>query len=337
MTAQPSRPELNNPYWGALKPVLTALVEGVPNLLDDQAPSRQLREATSAFTAALQSEAEPSLDSTVGRVPLTLTGALSLVATAKALLDSAEQLDWPGSGAAKEGLTAALSRLEDQIGVTWRRQQAHRIRGLYVIIDPQVTDGRDPMDIARGAVQGGARMLQLRDKLRDKGEILPLATELQKLCQANDVLLIINDHVDLAATIGPDLVGVHVGQTDLPVAHARRVLAPQQVLGRSNREIPLLIESQEMGADHVAFGAIYPTSTKPGGKGPQGPERVKEARAVTQVPLVCIGGITAENVAPVVEAGADAICVTAAIGLAAEPEAAALRLVEAIRTAGGKI
>ncbi len=337
MTAQPSRPELNNPYWGALKPVLTALVEGVPYLLDDRASSRQIREATAAFTSAPRAETEPSLDSTVGRVPLTLIGALSMVATAKALLDSAEQLEWPGSGGAKEGLTAALSGLEDQIGVTWRRQQAHRIRGLYVIIDPQVTDGRDPMDIARGAVQGGARMLQLRDKLRDKGEILPLATGLQKLCQANDVLLIINDHVDLAATVGPDSVGVHVGQTDLPVANARRVLAPQQVLGRSNREIPLLIESQEMGADHVAFGAIYPTSTKPGGKGPQGPERVKEARAVTQLPLVCIGGITAENVAPVVEAGADAICVTAAVGLAAEPEAAALRLVEAIRTAGGKI
>ena len=337
MTARPSRPELNNPYWGALKPVLTALLEGVPNLLDDRSSSRQVRVATEAFTAALRAETGPTPDPAVSSVPLTLTGALSLVETAKALLESAELLEWPGSGSAQAGLFAGLIGLEDEIGVTWRRQQAHRVRGLYVIIDPQVTGGREPMDIARGAVQGGARMLQLRDKLRDKGEILPLATELQQLCQANDVLLIINDHVDLAATVGPDSVGVHVGQTDLPVAHARRVLAPQQVLGRSNREIPLLIESQEMGADHVAFGAIYPTSTKPGGKGPQGPERVKEARAVTQVPLVCIGGITAENVAPVVEAGADAICVTAAIGLAAEPEAAALRLVEAIRTAGGKI
>ena len=337
MTARPSRPELNEPCWVALKSVLTALVEGVPNLLNDPASSRQVREATEAITAALDAETGPPPDFAVSSAPLTLTAALSLVETARALLDSAELLEWPGGGAAKEGLGGALSGLEDMIGVTLRRQQAHRIRGLYVIIDPQVTNGRDPMDIARGAVQGGARMLQLRDKLRDKGEILPLAVELQKLCQANDVLLIINDHVDLAATIGPDLVGVHVGQTDLPVANARRVLAPQQVLGRSNREIPLLIESQEMGADHVAFGAIYPTSTKPGGKGPQGPERVKEARAVTQVPLVCIGGINADNVAPVVEAGADAICVTAAIGLAAEPEAAAIKLVEAIRTAGGKI
>jgi len=334
MTAQPSQ---DYPYWGALKPLLTALVEGVPSLLDDQVPSRPVREATEVLTAALEAGTGLSPDSAVSSAALTLTGALSLVETAKALLVSAELLEWPGSGSAKEGLTGALTGLENEIGVTLRRQQAHQVRGLYVIIDPQVTNGRDPMEIARGAVKGGARMLQLRDKLRDKGEILPLAVELQRLCRANDVLLIINDHVDLAATIGPDHVGVHVGQTDLPVAHARRVLAPQQVLGRSNREIPLLIESQEMGADHVAFGAIYPTSTKPGGKGPQGPERVKEARAVTHVPLVCIGGITAENVAPVVEAGADAICVTAAIGLAAEPEAAALNLVEAIRTAGGKI
>ena len=169
----------------------------------------------------------------------------------------------------------------------------------------------------------------------DKGEILPLARDLQQLCEANNVLLIVNDHVDLAAAVGSG--GVHVGQTDLPVAQARQVLAPHQVLGRSNREVELLIQSQEMGADHVAFGAIYPTTTKPGGRGPQGPERLRQARAVTKVPLVAIGGINAENVGPVIEAGADAVCVTAAVGLAPEPEAAARRLVEAISQAGGKV
>jgi thiamine-phosphate pyrophosphorylase len=92
-----------------------------------------------------------------------------------------------------------------------------------------------------------------------------------------------------------------------------------------------------MGADHVAFGAIYQTTTKSGGRGPQGPERLKEARSVTHVPLVAIGGINAENLAPVIEYGADAVCVTAAVGLAPEPEAAAARLVEAIRQAGGKV
>ncbi|MCH7713987.1 MAG: thiamine phosphate synthase [Chloroflexi bacterium] len=220
-----------------------------------------------------------------------------------------------------------------------RMRQAERVRGLYVIIDPQVTGGREPLEIANAAVRGGAKMLQLRDKLRDKGQQLPLAQALKELCLANDVMLIINDHVDLAAAVDSD--GVHVGQTDLPVAEARRVLAPHQVLGRSNRDIDLIIESQEMGADHVAFGAIYTTTTKvaPAGgrRGPQGIEPLIRAREAAKVPLVAIGGINAENVAPVVEAGADAICVTAAVASAPEPEAAAQQMVEIIRQAGGKV
>jgi thiamine-phosphate pyrophosphorylase len=234
-------------------------------------------------------------------------------------------------------LRRALQDASERVGRAMRRSQADRIRGLYVIIDPEVTGGRDPMLIARAAINGGARMLQLRDKLRDKGEQLPLAMALRDLCAANDALLIINDHADLAATVGPDHVGLHVGQTDLPVADARKVLAPGQVLGRSNREIDLIIESQQMGADHVAFGAMYRTTTKQVTRNPQGPERLKAARAAAQVPLVAIGGITAENVAPVVEAGADAICVTAAVGSAANPEAAAAALTEAIRSAGGRV
>ena len=121
------------------------------------------------------------------------------------------------------------------------------------------------------------------------------------------------------------------------MAEARKILAPGQVLGRSNREIDLIVESQEMGADHVAFGAMYTTTTKQVTRAPQGPERLRQARAAASVPLVAIGGITADNVAPVVEAGADAICVTAAVGSAPEPEAAAAALTEAIRVAGGRV
>jgi thiamine-phosphate pyrophosphorylase len=267
---------------------------------------------------------------------LTLASGLAQAATARGLLTALGNL---GSGlalsaATLQSLPAALDSLTETLGAALRQRQAHRVHGLYVIIDPQVTGGRDPLDVAKAAVRGGARMLQLRDKLRDKGQFLPLAVALNQLCRDNDATLIINDHVDLAAAIGAH--GVHVGQTDLPVAQARRVLAPHQVLGRSNREINLLVQSQEMGADHVAFGAIYQTTTKPGGRPPQGIQRLQEARKVTKVPLVAIGGINAENVGPVVEAGADAICVTAAVGSAPDPEAAARRLVQAIRAAGGR-
>ncbi len=324
-----------NPHTGALLRCLESLTEGCSKLLDDPGLFRRLHDLALALQTGDAAPVEPPSPSQ----PLTLSGALATTSTAQNLL---VLLDDAGGGSQIDAgtgldLSGALDSLAATLGVALRREQAHRIRGLYVIIDPEVTGGRDPLDIAAAAVRGGARMLQLRDKLRDKGEILPLATSLQQLCQDNDVLLIINDHVDLAAALGTDLVGVHVGQTDLPVAQARRVLAPQQVLGRSNREIDQLVQSQEMGVDHVAFGAIYQSTTKGGGRGPQGIEPLVRAREAAKVPLVAIGGITAENVGPVVEAGADAICVTAAVGAATDPEAAASRLVEAIRRAGGKV
>jgi thiamine-phosphate pyrophosphorylase len=233
------------------------------------------------------------------------------------------------------GVSRILNDLTAQLGATVRREKADMVRGLYVIIDPQVTGGRDPFAIARAAIQGGARMLQLRDKLRDKGESLPLAHDLQKLCVEAGASLILNDHADVAAIVGA--AGLHVGQTDLPVEQARQVLAPHQVLGRSNHEIEELVESERIGADHVAFGAIYHTDTKGVGRSPQGIERLLLARDAAQTPLVAIGGITAENAAPVIEAGVDAICVTAAVGSAAEPEAAAAKLVKVIEEAGGRI
>jgi thiamine-phosphate pyrophosphorylase len=266
-----------------------------------------------------------------------LDRALALVAATQGLLSVLRDAGGTSlvNAETAQALAETLTDLAASLGAALRRQQAHRVRGLYVIIDPQVTGERDPLYIAAAAIRGGARMLQLRDKTRDKGEIMPLAIALQRLCQANDVLLIINDHVDLAAVVGAG--GAHVGQTDLPVAQARQVLAPHQVLGRSNREVDQIIQSQEMGADHVAFGSIYRTSTKTVVRSPQGVGPLRRARQVAKVPLVAIGGINAGNVAPVVEAGADAICVTAAVGAAPDPEAAASRLVEAIRAAGGRV
>ncbi len=272
------------------------------------------------------------------RPPQTSEQALAMIATAQMLLS---QLGTDESSSPLPSETAGriqndLSELAAEVGAAVRREKAEQVRGLYVIIDPQVTGGREPYDIAVAAVNGGARMLQLRDKLRDKGESLPLAAALQDLCQRNGALLIINDHADIAAAVGSG--GLHVGQTDLPVAQARQILSPHQVLGRSNREFEQLEGSKAMGADHVAFGAIYATTSKGVARNPQGPERVREAKAIAgDTPLVAIGGINLDNVAPVVEAGADAICVTAAVASAAEPEAAAAAMTAAIESAGGRI
>ena len=314
-----------------LLPVLIGLLEGLRS--SDAVPEGLMGGEIGWLTGAFS---DP-LPAPVGAAqPAGYNDAITQSAAADNLLNLLELAgEIPGDAALQ--LRRSLHDASQRMGAALRRSQADRIRGLYVIIDPEVTGGRDPMEIARAAINGGARILQLRDKLRDKGEQLPLATALRDLCAANDALLIINDHADLAAAVGPDHVGLHVGQTDLPVAEARKILAPGQVLGRSNRDPDLIIESQQMGADHVAFGAMYTTTTKPMIRNPQGPERLKQARAAAQVPLVAIGGITAANVGPVVEAGADAICVTAAVGSAPDPEAAAAALTDAIRAAGGRV
>jgi len=313
---------------------LQVVANNCPGLPDDTPSLHRLSNLVLVHQAASPSPAPPQ-----GR-EMTLEDALALVTNAQGQLATLRRSGSsnPVEPELYQALTETVDALAARLGQEIRIRQADRVYGLYVIIDPQVTGGREPLEIANAAVRGGAKMLQLRDKLRDKGTQLPLAQALKDLCLANDVMLIINDHVDLASAVDAD--GVHVGQTDLPVAEARRVLAPHQVLGRSNREIDLIIESQEMGADHVAFGAIYTTTTKAapagGRKNPQGIEPLIRARAAAKVPLVAIGGINAENVAPVVEAGADAICVTAAVASAPEPEAAAEQLVRAIRDAGGR-
>ena len=335
---------------GGLLPALYGCLEAL--LASDELPEGLMRGEIGWLDSALPAGRPPPLDA--GR-PRRWSDALTMVSAAVNLLDIVQtDREQAGAGVPADAalqLRRALDDAAGRIGSALRREQAHRIHGLYVIIDPEVTGGRPPLDIACAALNGGARMLQLRDKLRDKGEQLPLAIALRDLCLAHGALLIINDHADLAAAIGSNStghstgphhtglpnVGLHIGQTDLPVAEARRILGPGQVLGRSNREIDLIIESQRLGADHVAFGAMYPTSTKQVTRAPQGPARLREARAAAAVPLVAIGGITADNVAPVVDAGADAVCVTAAVGLAPEPAAAAAALTAAIRAAGGRV
>ncbi|MDA0735274.1 MAG: thiamine phosphate synthase [Chloroflexi bacterium] len=323
-------PPLAQTLRDALAGSIEALVQGCPPLLNDAPLFRRLSDLkTNLESGRAEPTASPSARPS-------LSECLQLTDSTYQMLTTLR--NWENSGASWEAMSAldqVLTRLKTDLAAARRKEQAYRVRGLYVIIDPEVTGGREPLVVATAAVRGGARMLQLRDKLRDKGESLPLAAALQALCEANDVLLIINDHLDLAIAVGSG--GVHVGQTDLPVAEARRVLAPHQVLGRSNREFEQLVESQEMGADHLAFGPIYPTDTKAIVRQPQGIERLKQARAVARVPLVAIGGINLDNVAPVVAAGADAICVTAAVGAAPDPEAAASRMVEAIQAAGGKV
>ena len=267
--------------------------------------------------------------------PQSVAQSLALIHSARASLSyltNAGQFSDLGLRIA-QGILDTLETLQSDLGRLLREGTRRSIRGLYVIIDPLVTGDRPPEYIAEEALEGGATILQLRDKTRDKGLSIDLARRLNELCREKDALLIINDHADLAAAI--DAHGVHVGQEDLPVSSARKVLSDHQIVGRSNHHAEEAAESQSQGADYIAVGAMYPTGSKDQ-LIVEGPHLVSAVKSAVDVPVVAIGGITAERAPEVVKRGADAICVISAVGLAPSPRDAAGRLVEAILDTGGR-
>ena len=197
------------------------------------------------------------------------------------------------------------------------------VRGLYVIIDPQQTRGRDPIEVARLALAGGARIIQWRDKTRDKGEQLLTAQSVRDLCRETGTLFFVNDHVDLALAISAD--GAHLGQKDLPLPLVRPWLPEGFLIGVSCNTVEEARRAEREGADYVAVGAVFPTTGKDVTRAAS-PERLREVKAAVRVPVVAIGGIDEGNVGEVVAAGADAVAVISAVCLADDVEAAARRL-----------
>ena len=211
-----------------------------------------------------------------------------------------------------------------------REQSAQRVRGLYVIVDAQAAGGRDLVELTQAVLRGGASVIQLRDKLHDKGDVLPVARRIRDLCDTHDAIFIMNDHADLA--VACDAHGLHLGQHDLPVAEARAILKPYQLIGTSNALPEEALESEKQGADYLAVGAMFPTDTKERTR-PAGLSTLSEVKARAGVPVVAIGGINLDNISQVVRAGADAACVISAVVGAPDPEAAARRLITAMTMA----
>ncbi|MSQ40274.1 MAG: thiamine phosphate synthase [Dehalococcoidia bacterium] len=220
-----------------------------------------------------------------------------------------------------------LQSVEEALGQALRQPLRERLRGLYVIVDPQASRGRPVVQVAEAALRGGARVLQLRDKASDKGDLLPTALGLRELCERFNALLIINDHADLA--VACDAHGFHGGQHDLPVAAARAVLRPHQLVGRSNALLEEALEAHAQGVDYVAVGDIFGSLSKENTR-PAGLETLRTVRQRVSLPLAAIGGINEANVQQVVEAGADMVCVISAVVGADDPEGAARRLMERI-------
>jgi len=194
------------------------------------------------------------------------------------------------------------------------------IKGLYAIT-PDETDTAELLRKVRQALQGGAQVLQYRNKSANTALRVQQALALRQLTREFDTALIVNDDVQLAAQVGAD--GVHVGGEDGSVTAARAVLGNAGIIGVScyNRA-PLALEAARDGADYVAFGAFFPSSVKPEAVKAD-VQLLRSVRGELNVPIVAIGGITLQNGAALVEAGADALAVITALWGAADIEQAA--------------
>lgn len=198
-----------------------------------------------------------------------------------------------------------------------------RVR-LYVLITQNLCRG-DWLDTARATIDGGADCLQLREKDLDDGVLLDRARQLAMLCHERDAMFIMNDRPDIAALADAD--GVHLGQTDMPIADARRIVGPERLIGVSTHNEAQLEAAIAARPDYIAVGPMFGSTTKPQDHTP-GPALLSLAVRLTDTPIVPIGGIMPANVGILEQAGARCVCVCSAVISADDPHAAARRIVD---------
>lgn len=181
---------------------------------------------------------------------------------------------------------------------------------LYPVTDSSQSLGRSNYDVLEGLIAGGAGIVQLRDKNSNKKELHLMARRFRERTEQAGMLLIINDHIDIALAVGAD--GVHLGQDDLPL-DAARAIAPDLLIGISTHSLEQALEAQQGGADYINIGPIFPTGTKETPMAPLGPEAISGIRPHLAIPFTVMGGINRGNIALVLEAGARRVAVVTAV------------------------
>lgn len=184
-----------------------------------------------------------------------------------------------------------------------RKQRAERFRntGLYLVIGHEFTNGRSVLDVLAAAADGGVRTVQLREKNLSGRELTLLAEKFRRKCDELGVLMLMNDHVDIALAVGAD--GVHLGQDDMPLEAARRI-APELILGRSTHSVEQALEAQAQGADYVNLGPVFPTRTKNTPVQPLGLEIIRNTAPKLSIPFSVMGGVKEHNIPQLYNAGA---------------------------------
>jgi thiamine-phosphate pyrophosphorylase len=199
---------------------------------------------------------------------------------------------------------------------------------LYFITDSTCVTENRFLPVVEAACRGGATIVQLREKDRSTREYMELARATHEITTRYGIPLIIDDRVDVALAIGAE--GVHVGQSDMPVRDARRLMGPERIVGATTKTVPQALEAFEQGADYLGCGAIYPTTTHV--KTVITPVKtLKDVVKAVPIPVNAIGGLNKDNIFVLKDSGIAGICVVSAIMKASDPEAATRELKQAVK------
>jgi thiamine-phosphate pyrophosphorylase len=186
---------------------------------------------------------------------------------------------------------------------------------VYPVTCERLSEGRSNLEVLRAVIQGGSRIIQLREKEYSKKDLFNLALKFREITTQAGILLIINDHLDIALVVDAD--GVHLGQEDLPVQVAR-MLAPDLLIGASIHSVEQALEAEKNGADYINIGPIFSTKTKEGVASSLGPEAITEISRQIVVPFTVMGGISEANIDQVLARGARRVAMVSAITKAEE-------------------
>lgn len=189
-----------------------------------------------------------------------------------------------------------------------------KVTGLYAIADSGWNPCEDLAKLTQKFLEGGCRLVQLRMNSSDQDDVSSVAKEVATLKQKWDFLFIVNDHPNIASAVGAD--GVHVGENDISIQEIKKAYGDKLIVGYSSHSIDEAAHAQALGADYVAFGAIFPTKTKGPGHPVQGLEKLKQLTKKLTVPVVAIGGIGRSNIGQVIDAGANSVAMISALAKA---------------------
>lgn len=183
--------------------------------------------------------------------------------------------------------------------------------GVYLITDRSFLKGRSLKKVVEEAILGGVTLVQVREKNISTREFYNVALEVQEVTKHYKVPIIINDRIDIAQAIDAD--GVHLGQSDMPIKFARKILGKEKIIGISAGNVKEAIEAEEDGADYLGIGAVFYTGTKKDIETPIGIEGLKEVCNSVKIPSVAIGGVNETNFKEVLSTGVNGISVISAI------------------------